>query len=100
MGIVQASDGNNYMAYPQVEGAGEGLLEPELLQFHFAAFFYFRLPFTRLGEFLFDGRSRSGMLELNLGLHRPSFPKVVSQIDNGVGYVKPSVGRVICVLRR
>ena len=69
VGIVQASHGNHKMAHPQIEGVGEGLLEPELLQFHLASFLYLGLPFTCLGEFLFYGRTRSRVLELDFCLH-------------------------------
>ena len=97
MGVEQ-SHGNDNVSGADVGPACETLLQPELLQFHLAAFLGFCLPLAALLVFLFHGGSGAGVLKLNLSTHRPALAKVVAQIDDGVGNVETSVTRVMSVL--
>ena len=69
----------------------ETFLDPELFQFHLSSFFGFGFPFAGFLELLLHRAAGAGMLEFNLGLHRPALPEVESKIDYSMGYVKPAV---------
>lgn len=68
MGVGQ-SEGNDNVSGAQVEGTGEGLLQPELLQFYLTAFLLFILKLDGLVGFVFDGRACSTMLKFYLRPH-------------------------------
>ena len=78
MGVIETADGDHQMAGADVQGRGEALLNPELLQLHFAAFLDFSLPLAGLRELFFYGAACARVLELDLRLHAPALSEVVS----------------------
>ena len=88
MGIVQSADRDHDMAHPDVQLRQESFLDPELLQLHLAAFLHLLLPFPGFFELPLGRYARTGMLELDLGLHRPAFSEIVAQVDDGMGNIE------------
>ena len=89
--VVQAAHGHHQVADADVQLRGEALLDPELFQFHLAAFLDLGLPLARLGELFLHGGAGAGMLEFDLGLHRPALAEVVAQVNDGVRHVETAV---------
>ena len=97
---IEQTYGYNDMSHPHVKLLAEGLLNPELFEFHLATFLNLLFPLATLREFLLLSASRTGMFKLDLRRHKPSLTEVVTQIDNGMRDVKPSVTRVVGILLR
>ena len=86
------------MPHTHVKGPRERLLDPELLELNLSAFLDLGFPLASLGVLFLYSRTRTGVLELDLTLHRPALPEVVSEIDHGVGNVKAAVALVVLVI--
>ena len=97
VGIVQAY-GHHDMACADVGGLGEGLLNPELLEFHLAAFFHFLFPFAAFLVFLLVCEAVAAVLELYLSAERPAFAEVVAEVNHSVGDVETAVARVVLMI--
>ena len=96
IGIVK-SHGDDDMSGSHVCPAGERLLDPELLELHFAAFLLFKLPLGSLVGLVFDGAACARMLKFHLRAHRPAAAEVVADVDDSMGNVESSVGRIVLV---
>ena len=89
VGIVQPAHGNDHVAHPEIQFRAEAFLDPELLQLHFAALLDLALPLAGLLELLLGSGAGPGVLELDLRLHGPSLPEVVTDIDHGMRDIEP-----------
>ena len=98
MCVVQPAHGHHQVADAQVQLRGETLLDPELLEFHLAALFDLGFPFARFGELLLHGCTGAGMLEFDLGLHRPALAEVVAEVDHGVRNVEAAVRGIVLII--
>ena len=99
VGVVQ-TDGHDDMTEAQVQGAAEGLLQPELFELHLTAFLRLALPFAAFLVFALIGRAGAAMLKLNLRAQLPAFAEVVAQIDHGMGNVETTIALVVLVFGR
>ena len=90
VGVVQ-THGHHDVAGADVGKAAERLLNPELLQFHFAAFLGLLFPFAAFLVFFLVGDACATVFELNLCAHSPATAEVVTQVDDSVRYVELTV---------
>ena len=97
MGIVQAHRHDD-MSETQVGCTREGLLNPELLEFHLAAFLYFLFPFAAFLVFFLVGQSVAAMLKFYFRAEFPALAKVITQIDDHMRKVKTAMAGIVLVL--
>ena len=88
------------MSGTDVSPLAERLLNPELFQFHLAAFLGLLLPFSSFLILLLVRHACAAMFKLNLRTHGPSLPEVVTHIDYGMGNIKLPMTRVVPMLIR
>ena len=75
--------------------ASERLVDPELLDVHFAAFLYLGLVFASLLGLYFHSGTIATVFKLNLRTQGPSFTEIVAQIQHHVRQVETSMTFVI-----
>ena len=97
--IIQAY-WNHDMTESDIGRARKGLLNPELLELYLSAFLCFLFPLATFLVFLLVGKASTAMFELNLCTQRPALAKVITQIDDSMGYVETSVTGVVLMFFR
>ena len=91
MGIVETADGHHDMSHSDIQLRHKTLLKPELLQFNLSATLGLGFPFSGFLKLLFYLGAGSQMFELDLGLHCPALPEIISYIEYCVGNIKAAV---------
>ena len=94
MSIVE-SYGHDNMSDTEVCCPTERLLNPELLEFHLTAFLGFLFPLAAFFIFFLIGDTVTAMLEFDFCAERPTFPEVISHIDDGMRNVELSMAWVV-----
>ena len=97
MSIVQTNRDND-VSKPDVSGFRELFVNPELLQFHLAAFLLLVFPLSSFIGFVLDSRTCTCVLKLYLSTHGPSFAKIITQIYNSMGNVELAMTWVIFII--
>ena len=97
MGIVQTY-GHDDMTELQVGSLREPFVDPQLLQFHFAAFLLFVFPLSSLIGLILDGRTRTSMLKLDFRAQCPTLSKIIAHVDYSMWDIKLTMTGVVLVI--
>ena len=78
----------------------ECFVNPELLNVHLAAFFYFGLVFTCLFGFYLHSSAITAVFKLYLCAHRPALAEIETEVHTDVGQVETAMALVVSIVFR